>query len=292
MTIVKQEQATKAIRRFSLAIVALRRMRVGSVPSRQGVVANGRLASVFVLCMCALALTGQAHEVAVAWDPGTPVGLVSGYRLHRGNESGIYTESLDVGPATTATISGLIAGETYYFAVTAYGPSGDESRYSAEAVWTAPEYIWLEAEQAELSGGFAEEQTVSASAGTYIRAPLDEASQAVFDFEARGGQYYVWALVAADGADHDSDNYLGTIDSGLEDVWTLDRETQPCHSNGWSWAGIHGSSDPALQVGSTRFSSCPGGRPSHAAAAQRPWCDDRCPAHHHRSRIRSGRLRG
>ena len=46
------------------------------------------------------------------------------YRVHDGTSSRIYTLVYYVGNLTTATISNLTAGVTYYLAVTAYNTSG------------------------------------------------------------------------------------------------------------------------------------------------------------------------
>jgi hypothetical protein len=71
----------------------------------------------------------------VAWNPSTSSG-VAGYHLYYGGVSHNYTNMVDVGNATNATITGLITGTVYYFAVTAYNASGLESAYSNEASYT------------------------------------------------------------------------------------------------------------------------------------------------------------
>jgi hypothetical protein len=50
--------------------------------------------------------------------------------------SGIYTQQVDVGNMTSATISGLTSGRTYYFAVSAYDTSTVESAFSNEVSFT------------------------------------------------------------------------------------------------------------------------------------------------------------
>ncbi len=81
--------------------------------------------------------TGLAAEVRLAWDP-SPSPEVIGYRLYWGTQSRLYTSSLDAGLVTTATVSGLVAGTTYYFAATAYAPGGLESDFSNEVQYTVP----------------------------------------------------------------------------------------------------------------------------------------------------------
>ena len=71
-----------------------------------------------------------AAQVTLAWDAS--VSMVDGYWLYYGPASGSYTARIDVGTATTYTITGLASGQTYYFAVTAYNSSGKESSLSPE----------------------------------------------------------------------------------------------------------------------------------------------------------------
>ena len=76
-------------------------------------------------------------SLTLAWDP-SPDPSVVGYRLYEGNESLVYTNVINIGNGTTATIVGLIEGATYYFAVTAYDANGVESSFSGEIGYTVP----------------------------------------------------------------------------------------------------------------------------------------------------------
>jgi hypothetical protein len=73
------------------------------------------------------ASAGQAN---LAWNASTSAN-VAGYKLYYGTSSGNYTNNIKVGMVTSYTVSGL-APRTYYFAVTAYDASGNESGYSNE----------------------------------------------------------------------------------------------------------------------------------------------------------------
>ena len=75
--------------------------------------------------------------VTLAWNPSVTPG-VAGYRLYYGTASHNYTRSLIAGNATTLSVSRFQPGITYYFAVTAYNASGDESDFSNEAAYTFP----------------------------------------------------------------------------------------------------------------------------------------------------------
>ena len=63
---------------------------------------------------------------------------VNGYHLYYGVGSGTYSNVVDVGNVTNATLSGLVDGTTYYFALTAYDTAGLESVYSQEISYTVP----------------------------------------------------------------------------------------------------------------------------------------------------------
>lgn len=90
------------------------------------------------LSLIALATSAQSQSsVTLAWDPD-PGSAIAGYRLYDGTASRTYTNVIDVGNATTNTVSGLISGVTYFFAVTAYDTNGLESDYSAEVGYTVP----------------------------------------------------------------------------------------------------------------------------------------------------------
>jgi hypothetical protein len=73
----------------------------------------------------------HSAEVTLTWDANTEPDP-AGYRIYHGTSSGVYPNVTDVGNMTTATISNLTAGQTYYFAVTAYDTEGRESGYSNE----------------------------------------------------------------------------------------------------------------------------------------------------------------
>ena len=76
-----------------------------------------------------------AGSVTLMWNPSTDSD-VAGYRIYYGVASRNYTNIVDVGNATSVTISNLVEGVTYYFAATAYTLLGMESGYSDEATAT------------------------------------------------------------------------------------------------------------------------------------------------------------
>ena len=88
----------------------------------------------FALCTMPLQ-AANAATVTLAWDKNTESDI-AGYKLYYGTSSRNYKYSQDVGNSTTYTISDLDEGITYYFAVTDYDSSGQESNFSEEVVHT------------------------------------------------------------------------------------------------------------------------------------------------------------
>jgi Bacterial Ig domain/Fibronectin type III domain len=74
-------------------------------------------------------------SASLAWDP-SPDPSVTAYQLKYGTASGAYSQTIDVGNTTTATVSNLSPGQTYYFVVTAFNGSGMESMPSNEITFT------------------------------------------------------------------------------------------------------------------------------------------------------------
>lgn len=90
--------------------------------------------AVFTVCADSFAKT-----VSLQWDPNTEADL-AGYKIYYKTETNSFpfdgtgaaegASPVDVIKQTTTSISGLDAGETYFFTVTAYNTSGLESSYS------------------------------------------------------------------------------------------------------------------------------------------------------------------
>lgn len=82
-----------------------------------------------------------AATTTLSWSPptenedGSALNDLDGYIIYYGTYSDTYTQSIDVGNATTYELSGLEYNTTYYIALTAYDTSGNESNYSAEKIF-------------------------------------------------------------------------------------------------------------------------------------------------------------
>ncbi|KKM75247.1 hypothetical protein LCGC14_1392230, partial [marine sediment metagenome] len=81
------------------------------------------------LFMLGLSGAAWAESVTLAWNPNTESDL-AGYKVYNGVASGVYGIVVDVKNVTQYTTSNLGSGTTYYWVVTAYDESGNESDYS------------------------------------------------------------------------------------------------------------------------------------------------------------------
>jgi len=79
-----------------------------------------------------------AADVPLRWSAplvnadGTPLRDLAGFKIYYGNVSHSYDGSIDVGNVTFSVVGNLGDGLTYYFSITAYDTSGNESGYSNE----------------------------------------------------------------------------------------------------------------------------------------------------------------
>jgi hypothetical protein len=80
-------------------------------------------------------VTGATGSATLTWaapstnEDGTPLSSLGGYKVYYGTTPGVYT-SINVGPVSSAQVAGLTTGAVYYFAVSAYDSSGNESDLS------------------------------------------------------------------------------------------------------------------------------------------------------------------
>jgi hypothetical protein len=89
------------------------------------------------LVTCWVSGVQGAQSVTLAWNPDPDPNL-AGYRLYCGTTRGVYTQRIEVGKATTTSVSNLAAGRTYFFAVTVYNTAYMESAPSNEVAYTVP----------------------------------------------------------------------------------------------------------------------------------------------------------
>jgi chitodextrinase len=89
----------------------------------------------------ASATTLGPNTATLAWDAVTHLNL-SGYRIYYGTAPGIYLQpvgsGMSAGSVTSFTVTGLTSGTRYYFAVTAFDTSNNESAFSNEVFKDIP----------------------------------------------------------------------------------------------------------------------------------------------------------
>ena len=73
----------------------------------------------------------------LSWTANTEPDL-AGYKIYVGFVSGMYGAAVGTVTKTTGEVHGLKAGTQYYFTITAYDTSGNESRKSNEVSFTPP----------------------------------------------------------------------------------------------------------------------------------------------------------
>ncbi|MES2352848.1 MAG: LamG-like jellyroll fold domain-containing protein [Pseudomonadota bacterium] len=78
-----------------------------------------------------------AAQVTLGWD-STISPQVAGYTVHYGTSTGSYSSKVDAGKNTRSTVTGLVEGKTYYFAVTAYDAARTQSGFSNETSFFVP----------------------------------------------------------------------------------------------------------------------------------------------------------
>jgi Malectin domain len=152
--------------------------------------------------------TGQVHaaQATLAWDPpvntdGTLFTAFSGYKLYAGTASGSYDQTIDVGNATTFTLNTLTNGVTYYFVVTNYDGSGNESGYSNEVSKAFP-FIYSLTANAGLGGTIVPLGSVTSSTatnGTFTITSVSVIQGATQSFSISPGSGNIITSVIVDG---------------------------------------------------------------------------------------------
>jgi hypothetical protein len=91
-----------------------------------------------ILLVGLLVTLAHAASVVLTWtlptthEDGTPLSDLSSISVYQGTASGQYEAPMSVGIASSAIMSGLTEGQTYYWVVTALDHAGNESADSNE----------------------------------------------------------------------------------------------------------------------------------------------------------------
>jgi len=98
---------------------------------------NGVVIAILALNLFVLPGCESAVIVIIDWDNNTEPDL-GGYKVYFGTAPGNYDNILDVGVKSRVYLSGLHEDLIYYFAITAYDLTGNESPFSREVQVTIP----------------------------------------------------------------------------------------------------------------------------------------------------------
>jgi hypothetical protein len=148
--------------------------------------------SVLLLALL-ISVWARAEQVTLAWDANTEPDL-AGYRVHYGTASGSYTTSMDVHKVTTSSIGTLAAGQTYYFAVTAYDASGNESGYSNQVSYSVAAANGAPATPATLTGASSALVNASITFSTSATDPNGDSLEYRYDWG--GGVLSSWGAAS------------------------------------------------------------------------------------------------
>jgi len=145
----------------------------------------------------------RAEQVTLAWDANTEADL-AGYKVHYGTASGSYTTSVDAHKVTTAVVTGLAAGQTYYFVVTAYNAANNESGYSNQVSYSIPAPNGAPATPASPTGASAALVNASIAFSTSTTDPNGDSLEyrydwggGVFSSWGAAGQSHSWSAAGA-----------------------------------------------------------------------------------------------
>ena len=148
--------------------------------------------SVLLLALL-LSVWARAEQVTLAWDANTEPDL-AGYKVHYGTASGSYTTIVDVHNVITATVTGLAAGQTYYFVVTAYNAANNESGYSNQVSYSIPAPNGAPATPATPGGASAALVNASIAFSTSTTDPNGDSLEYRYDWG--GGVFSSWGAAS------------------------------------------------------------------------------------------------
>jgi len=168
-----------------------------------------------------ISVWARAEQVTLAWDANTEPDL-AGYKVHYGTASGSYTTSVDVHKVIPSIVTGLTAGQTYYFVVTAYNASNNESGYSNQVSYSVPAPNGAPATPATPSGASGALVNASIAFSTSASDPNGDSLQYRYDWG--GGVLSSWGAASQSRSWAAAGQYAVKAQArdslGLESAWS------------------------------------------------------------------------
>ena len=168
-----------------------------------------------------ISVWARAEQVTLAWDANTESDL-AGYKVHYGTASGSYTTSVDVHKVIPSIVTGLTAGQTYYFVVTAYNASNNESGYSNQVSYSVPAPNGAPATPATPSG--ASGALVNASIAFSTSATDPNGGSLQYRYDWGGGVLSSWGAASQSRSWAAAGQYAVKAQArdslGLESAWS------------------------------------------------------------------------
>jgi FG-GAP-like repeat/Fibronectin type III domain len=156
--------------------------------------------SIGLLVVGSVSKAQTAASVTLAWNPPSDSSGVAGYRVYYGTSSGSYSESVNVGNTTTATVWNLAPGGIYYFVVSDYNSLGVESGPSNEVSTTAS----LNTTTPAVSPGYPVLTNFISDAGDFN----GDGKQDILWRNRQTGDVRIWYM---NGATIAANDYVGTV---------------------------------------------------------------------------------
>ena len=158
-----------------------------------------------IILICQFSVKAHSAQATLAWNPpvnadGTLFTGFAGYKLLVGTASGNYTESIDVGNATSYVHNNLSDGLTYYFTVVDYDSSGNLSGYSNEVSKSFP-FIYTLTATAGTGGSITpvgNATTSTATNGSYTITSVTVTKNSTMAFSIVPNSGYTISSVAVD----------------------------------------------------------------------------------------------
>jgi hypothetical protein len=183
-----------------------------------------------------------ASALTLAWDPNTEDDL-AGYKVYYGLQSGNYDSVIDVGNVTEYTVTDLTSETRYYFVVTAYDTSLNESGFSEEVSGVTDSLNLVITGLGEMSVGYMEAFAPDYSHGDWLRVDWwdyssanGEARLATGDIDGDGKYEVVIGLAPVSGDPSVPGGYFQVLDDDYTHLaWGRINWSGYNSANGESW---------------------------------------------------------